>query len=84
MYLHMNFYASILKSKTFLIHVKGFLHKLNYTIGPRREKTCLRGFAKKHRRRPACASAQSDQRLCYSLFGNSYVKFLQVNFQFSS
>ena len=35
--------------------------------GPRREKTCLRRFAKKQRRRPACACAQSDQRLCYSL-----------------
>ena len=27
------------------------------------------GLCEKHSRRPACASAQSDQRLCYSLFG---------------
>ena len=26
-----------------------------------------------HRRRPACASAQSDQRLCYSLFGKYHM-----------
>ena len=28
---------------------------------------------KQHRRRPACASAQSDQRLCYSLFGKYHM-----------
>ena len=28
------------------------------------------GVCEQHRRRPACASAQSDQRLCYSQFGN--------------
>ena len=28
---------------------------------------------KQHRRRPACASAQSDQRLCYSLFGKYHI-----------
>ena len=33
--------------------------------GPRRQKTCLQGVCKQHRRRPACASAQSDQRLCF-------------------
>ena len=27
-----------------------------------------RGVCEHHRCRPACASAQSDQRLCYSLF----------------
>ena len=27
------------------------------------------GVCGQHRRRPACASAQSGQRLCYSLFG---------------
>ena len=26
-----------------------------------------------HRHRPACASAQSDQRLCYSLFGKYHM-----------
>ena len=27
------------------------------------------GVCEQHRRRPACASTQSDQCLCYSLFG---------------
>ena len=27
------------------------------------------GVGEQHRRRPACASAQSGQRLCFSLFG---------------
>ena len=26
-----------------------------------------------HRRRPACASAQTDQHLCYSLFGKHHI-----------
>ena len=31
------------------------------------------GVCEQHRRRPACASAQSDQRLCYSLFGKFHM-----------
>ena len=31
------------------------------------------GVCEQHRRRPACASAQSDQRLCYSLFEMYYM-----------
>ena len=31
------------------------------------------GVCKQHRRRPACASAQSDQRLCCSLFEKYHV-----------
>ena len=31
------------------------------------------GVCVQHRRRPACASAQSDQRLCYSLFGRNHM-----------
>ena len=38
--------------------------------GPRREKTCLRGFANNTR---ADQPAQSDQRLCYSLFGKYHI-----------
>ena len=38
--------------------------------GPQRETENLSsGVCEQHRHRPACASAQSDQRLCYSLFG---------------
>ena len=43
------------------------------------------GVCEQHRRRPACALAQSDQLFCYSLFWKvSYVNLLQVQFQFSS
>ena len=43
------------------------------------------GVCQQQRRRPACASAQSDQCLCYSLIGKkSYQNLLQPNFQFSS
>ena len=31
------------------------------------------GVCEQQRRRPACASAQSDQRLCYSLFGKYHI-----------
>ena len=31
------------------------------------------GVLEQHRRRPACASAQSDQRFCYSLFGKYHM-----------
>ena len=37
-----------------------------------RENLSSRG-CEQQRRRPACASAQTDQRLCYSLFGNYHV-----------
>ena len=42
------------------------------------------GVCEQHRRRPACASAQSDQRLCYSFFEKYHINLLQVKFQFSS
>ena len=32
------------------------------------------GVWEQQRRRPACASTQSDQRPCYSLFGNYHIK----------
>ena len=35
--------------------------------------TLFSRFAKLQRRRPACASAQSDQRLCYSHFGKNNI-----------
>ena len=40
------------------------------TYGPRREKTCLRRFANN---KGADQPAQSDQRLCYSLFGKHHI-----------
>ena len=45
------------------------------TYGPQRKKICLRGLQrrKQQRDRPACPSAQTDQRLCYSLIGNYHI-----------
>ena len=40
--------------------------------GPEREKTCRR-VCEQHRRRPAFTSAQSDQRLYYSLSGKYHM-----------
>ena len=40
----------------------------SYEMGIDARKVC-----EQHRRRPACASAQSDQRLCYSLIGKYYI-----------
>ena len=41
------------------------------------------GLCEQHRRRPACASAQSDQRLCYSPFGKYYMlTCYRCNFNF--
>ena len=37
-------------------------------IWARTRENLSSGVCEQHRRRPACASAQSDQRLCYSLF----------------
>ena len=45
---------------------------LQATFGPQCEKTCLRDFIQQ-RCRPACTSAQSDQRLCYSLIVKYYI-----------
>ena len=47
--------------------------KVERIYGPQREKTCLRGVCEQHRRRPACASTQSDQRLFYSLLGKHHM-----------
>ena len=35
------------------------------------------GVGEQHRRRTACAFSQSDQRLCYLLFGKYHVNLLQ-------
>ena len=62
---------------TILVPVYETLILIIYHMGPTRENLSL-GVCKQHRRRPACASAQSDQHLCYSLFEVSYVNYLQV------
>ena len=43
-----------------------------YEMGRNSRKPVF-GFCEQHRRRPACASAQSDQRLWYSLFGKHHM-----------
>ena len=47
--------------------------KYQFIYGPRREKTCHGGFCEQQRCRPACASAQSDQHLCYWLFEKYHI-----------
>ena len=65
---------------TALYHSK-VLHHLGIDV----RKPVFGGVCEQHRRRPACTSAQPDQRLCYSFFWKaSYVNLLQVKFQFSS
>ena len=49
---------------------------LSYKWAATRENLSLGGGGggcEQHRRRPACASAQSDQRLCYSLLGKHHM-----------
>ena len=41
-------------------------------------ETLSSGICEQHRRRPACASAQSDQRLFFAFWKVSYVNLLQV------
>ena len=48
-------------------------------IGPRREKTCLREFAK-NKSADQTAQAQSDQRLCFSLFESIIFKLATCEF----
>ena len=46
--------------------------EVNIIWGSPRENMSSR-VGEQHRRRPACASAQSDQRLCYSLFAKYHM-----------
>ena len=45
-----------------------------YFIWALMQENLSSGVCEQHRRRPACASAQSDQHLCYSLFGKYHIK----------
>ena len=46
-----------------------------YTVymGATSRENLSSGVCEQHRRRPACASVQFDQRLCYSLFGTYHM-----------
>ena len=48
----------------------------NILFGPQ-GKNLSSGVCEQHRRRPACASAQSDQRLCYSLISAFVIRFVE-------
>ena len=50
----------------------GFTARLKYMWASTR-KNVSSGVCEQHRRRPACASGQSDQRLCYSRFGRHHI-----------
>ena len=74
-----NCHASI-KTDLKARHLIGFCHEAARTFKenvscfvsiyePRPEKTCLYAICEQQWRRSACASAQSDQRLCCSLTG---------------
>ena len=45
----------------------------SYSIWASTRENLSSGVCKQYRRRPACASAQSDQRLCCSVFGNYHM-----------
>ena len=55
------------KFKVFSLHIK---KPWTLIFEPRRIKNCL---CAQPRRRPACASAASDQRLCYSRTGKNHI-----------
>ena len=69
------FYCTGLQIKTYVVGTQK--NNLNETVlfstrniyGPCREKKPYFVACEQQRRRPACTSAQSDQRLCYSLIG---------------
>ena len=43
------------------------------TIWAATQENLSSGVCEQHRLRPACASAQTDQHLCYSLFGKYHM-----------
>ena len=62
-----NLFVIILETLSFLFFVF-LLFFFFVSFGPRREKTCF-AICEQQRRRSACACAQSDQHLCFSLPG---------------
>ena len=64
--------------------LKNIMNNLRVEMGRDARKPVF-GVVEQQRRRPACASAQTDQRLCYALFGKYHnVNLIQVKFKFSS
>ena len=54
----------------FVLFIIQFFEVLNMGLDT---KNLPSGVNEKQRRKPACASAQSDQRLCYSLIGKYHI-----------
>ena len=50
-----------------------FSHRGPYDKWASTRENLSLGVCEHHRRRPACALAQSDQRLCYSRFGKYHI-----------
>ena len=46
---------------------------LNFFMWASTRENLSSGVCEQHRRRPACAAAQSDQRLCYSFFAKYHI-----------
>ena len=68
------------REKTFKNGVKDKLYKVK---GAATRENLSSGVCEQHGCRPACASAQSDQRLCYSLFGKYHmITCFRLNFNF--
>ena len=59
------------RGKRVNLHRKSILI-MKLPSGHRREKTVF-GVCEQQRRRPAYTSAQSDQRLCFSLIGKNHI-----------
>ena len=70
MYLLVLLIISVVETLPMSMHiVYDFIEK----NGPQRENFVF-WVCKQQRHRPACASAQTDQHLCYSLFGKDHIK----------
>ena len=78
--LHFQLAVQILMDKVqILMNRCAVTHKVSHSIlkicikwASTRENLSL-GVCEEHRRRPACAYAQSDQRLCYPLIGKYHI-----------
>ena len=60
----------------------GFLGEI--IIWALKQENLSSGVCQQQRRKPDCASTQSDQHLCYSLNGKYHLFLLQAKFHFSS
>ena len=68
-----------------ITYMQSYLVRLKILINGRDARKPVFGVCEQERCRPACASAQSDQRFCYSLIGKfniqTYYMYMR-NFDF--